>query len=487
MAKFTIEVMSPEKFENLPYRYAKDSFGLCDRKNGKIFLMDLGDGRLNRLTLDHEMDEMIAKYSNHEDEDGIRYKHKKTWRNATIGILTAALGGGLMAGGGAAAAPAATGTGTTTAATGTTLYGGAAPATGYTAGGIGAGGNMATAGQMFAAPTLTAGGAAVGAAGAGSLAGSAGAGLTAGKTAATGTGLTAAAAGKTATAGKTAGALDAFSIPKTTTPAVPKSTGSIGAQGIAKPATTGNVSRLYGGPAPSVAKAGLPSAGQTSSAASQGGIMTKLLGKSWPKTLAGFAIPMAAQGMKQPEMPESAEVASLSEKIKGGDGAVTPIGTLGLEKLTGRLGAEYSGLPEDYKTAQLANFDNAYKDAKDSLVSRYKQLRPGADIETDSAFRKDMMKLESDWAQKKSNYIANLEHQHQQEFLTREAEDMRTALGVDEQTFNRYADIAQLDLDRIMLEYGIDYATAAQFKEIFGKFGGMMMQKGLGLDKVSYT
>ena len=171
----------------------------------------------------------------------------------------------------------------------------------------------------------------------------------------------------------------------------------------------------------------------------------------------------------------------LSDLTKKGEGAISPIGTLGLEKLTGRLGTPYEGLPEDYKNAQLADFDRSYNDAKNNLTDQYKALRPNADIESDSAFRKDMMKLEGDWAEKKSNLLAKLEYRNRQDYLNRQAGDIKTALGLDEQTFNRYADLAQLDLDKIMLQTGLDYATASQFKQIFGDFGGMLMQRGLGL------
>lgn len=472
MNKMTIRVISSESFDKLPYKYSHEALGVADVKEGVAYIRDLGSVEATQAVMEHEIGELENLFGSMDeplDEPGIKYKnifkkigdfakdtvqHWDSWvPQVAGGVLTLAgmpyLGAGVAGIGSGVSNYQDTGS-----------YGKAA-----LAGGVGA---------------LTAN------MGAGALKG----GIEGAKAAGPGLFAKAGGAASGAYTGSTQflpgfGAGGKFAGPLTAGAA---KTGNLALSGgAALPGATG--STLYGGAAPAsgyvggigaganpAVSAGLPGMGQV--AAAPGGI-------NMGKTLAGFAVPMIGNAMVgTPEVPD---ISGITNSLKtSADGSISPIGSLGIEKLTSRLNTQPGSLPEEYKNAQLANFDESYNQAKDNLVSQYKALRPGADIETDSAFRQDMMKLENDFAKQKTNLLANLEYQNQQSQLTQQAADIQTALGVDTNTFNKYAEIAQLDLDKIMLEYGVDYATASQFKSIFADFGSLLAQKGLGLDKLQF-
>jgi hypothetical protein len=97
-----------------------------------------------------------------------------------------------------------------------------------------------------------------------------------------------------------------------------------------------------------------------------------------------------------------------------------------------------------------------------------------------------MMKLEKEFAQRKTDLLTKLEYQERTDYLNRQAQDIQTALNLDQATFNNYVQLASMDIDQIMLQAGIDYATAAAFKQVFSKFGELLMTKGLGITSAPF-
>lgn len=105
---FSINVLPPKEFNKLPYDDVDISFGLADRKKGKVFVKKSGIPALDLLNIGHEIHEMVSKISPHE-ENGIRYKKGGAARSvlplvlgSIIGIFNPILGavvGGLMGGG----------------------------------------------------------------------------------------------------------------------------------------------------------------------------------------------------------------------------------------------------------------------------------------------------------------------------------------------------------------------------------------------------
>jgi len=69
---YTVKILSEEEFNKLPYKKAKTSLGLADPARNVAYIRDTGYNDITKSTIGHELDELLAKVSPHE-EDGIRY------------------------------------------------------------------------------------------------------------------------------------------------------------------------------------------------------------------------------------------------------------------------------------------------------------------------------------------------------------------------------------------------------------------------------
>jgi hypothetical protein len=70
---YTIKILDSKDYDKLPYKKAKTSLGCADAEKGIAFVRKTGNKEWDMATLSHEVDELVAKVSPHE-EDGIRYK-----------------------------------------------------------------------------------------------------------------------------------------------------------------------------------------------------------------------------------------------------------------------------------------------------------------------------------------------------------------------------------------------------------------------------
>lgn len=70
---YTVKILSNAEFDKLPYKKVKTSLGCADPSTNIAYVRDTGYNDITKETIAHELDELIAKVSPHE-EDGIRYK-----------------------------------------------------------------------------------------------------------------------------------------------------------------------------------------------------------------------------------------------------------------------------------------------------------------------------------------------------------------------------------------------------------------------------
>jgi len=90
---YTVKILSEKDFDGLPYKHAKTSLGLADAKTGVAYVRDTGYNDITKETINHELDELMASVSPHE-EDGIRYKNLASLAGgAGSGILSSMIPG----------------------------------------------------------------------------------------------------------------------------------------------------------------------------------------------------------------------------------------------------------------------------------------------------------------------------------------------------------------------------------------------------------
>lgn len=81
-----VHILEPEKFNKLPYNDVDISMGLANPKTGHAYIKKSGIPALDLLVIGHEINELVSKVSEHE-ENGIRYKKGGVLRNIVPWIV----------------------------------------------------------------------------------------------------------------------------------------------------------------------------------------------------------------------------------------------------------------------------------------------------------------------------------------------------------------------------------------------------------------
>lgn len=186
-------------------------------------------------------------------------------------------------------------------------------------------------------------------------------------------------------------------------------------------------------------------------------------------------------GGEKTEIPQSDMFGEATSRLLGGEG-ISALGKLGREQLTGQLGAEFQPVPDEYYNASKRRMDEAYDKAEQDFATSYKGLRPGANVENDSAFQQGINKIRQDRARETSALASELDYRRESDYYDRKVQSINSALNLDQQTMTDYISLAQMDAERLATNTGISIGEAQKFKDIFGDLGGMFMRKGLGLE-----
>lgn len=105
-----------------------------------------------------------------------------------------------------------------------------------------------------------------------------------------------------------------------------------------------------------------------------------------------------------------------------------------------------------------------------AFVARYKSLRPGADIESDSNFRRDLIELQRMQGARRADAMAKYRF-----------EMIQQNLQMSQAELAQMQEMAQMDVQMIMGQMGLDYADAQKFKDTFSRLGDSLITQGLGI------
>ena len=197
-----------------------------------------------------------------------------------------------------------------------------------------------------------------------------------------------------------------------------------------------------------------------------------------PAAKAGLSLGGAAKGIgvgvglssigdifgKKPQAPDFGSIPSVQElqKTVGGQG-LSPLGQLGQQQLTSRLQQPFGGLEGGVESSIRDTFGQQRR----NLISQFKAIRPNADLTTDSAYRQALFELD----QQESQAVGTAKQNAFNQFQSTRTQDIAQALGVDNQSVETLANLAQLDIATIMAQLGVDAAEAQQFKQTWSNIG----------------
>ena len=157
-----------------------------------------------------------------------------------------------------------------------------------------------------------------------------------------------------------------------------------------------------------------------------------------------------------PEVPNLGSIPSIESLRSSAGLPQTELGQLAQTRLSEQLNAPF-GLEPGVEQ----NIQRVFDERRKSLISQFKTIRPNADLTSDTAFRQAMYNLD----QQEAETMSMARQRAFDTFQTQRRQDIATALGIDEQKLNTLTQLAQLDVDQIMLQLQLDYNSAKEFKE----------------------
>ena len=523
MEKYTVKIVTPKEWQrvvasNLRYQHAEDSVGFADPQTRTGYVMNTGVHRLNRYLLSHEFEHLVEEHATDADEFGVRHKKffKQILAPIALPILGGLLGGPIGAGFGGAAA----------GATGATLGGIAGAGLGAAGGGaLGAKVSGGDVGKSALTAGLVGGGlkALPAIAGAFGKGGQAAAGQAAAKTGASITGqaapqaiqgarIGAGAAGAAQPAQQVAfgssltspasrlasgiggqaaqSPLAAFNLPSTfdlTNPTSASILRGAMAQPSLSPILQGAATAAGGGgggqPTASLIQKVLSGAKNLATqglgAAAGGAAMNLFTGQGGIPNYGDLAIAGglvgAGQAAPTPQVPSLAGLPSVQRLQQAtNQGFASDIGRVATTRLNEQLTAPFTGLPGNVSSAIRRPFQEERIQESRNL----KAYQPGFNLDEPEYQRAIAPSLRGE-----ADALAVAEQRERERFDVQRRQDVQTALGLDENTFQQLSDLANLDVQEIALQAGIDFEMARDFKQTMGSLAGLFASRGLGLNR----
>ena len=196
-----------------------------------------------------------------------------------------------------------------------------------------------------------------------------------------------------------------------------------------------------------------------------------------PATLLGagsLAAGLLKGNPKVPALPES--VNQLKSQVQAGG---TPLGQQAQGVLSQNLSKQFSPLNDQEIQAATAELErNRLQDIR-RLEGVYASSRPGTDYTTDSNYKADLADVERRYAEAKSNSVATRTRTAEEYFNQNQARSIQASLGASDSQMAQLAQLAQLDVEQIMAQLQMDYASAQNFKQVFQNLGGTLLLQGL--------
>ena len=134
------------------------------------------------------------------------------------------------------------------------------------------------------------------------------------------------------------------------------------------------------------------------------------------------------------------------------------------------LRGQMNQLDPGLEAAINRDFDQMDQQEQHDFQSRWKNIRPGADIESDSVYKRDYQNLLADQQQRRADAMSKYRFDY-----------VKTQLGINELEAQRLQTLAQLDVDTISMNTGLDNNESMQLKQMFTGVGTNMLSAGLGI------
>ena len=180
------------------------------------------------------------------------------------------------------------------------------------------------------------------------------------------------------------------------------------------------------------------------------------------------------------EVPNLAGLgADLQTQLKEGQLGDPVAKAAGMKELLGVLGQNMGEVPTNAFTLGDTKGEEAKQKALANYVSQWKGIRPGADFSNDPEFVRGYNEIQKQYDDERVMQRDQQQYQYLQQQMEQKKQYMMQALNVDQAQIEQYVQLAQLNVDQLMLEYGLSVGEAQQFKDLFSDMG-QLAAEGMG-------
>lgn len=447
---FTIQILEDkdydalhEQFSNISKEDLAGSLGFADKEKGEAYVRKTNVAGIDESTMQHELQELLAKNSSHEDLDGIRWKKgKDIFKNVVAPIVLSMINPAL------GAAYAGVNNYQTSGSYGKAAL---AAATTYAGAKMGGGGKAFSAGAKASK---------------GGILGKTLSGL---KGAAVGTPATSTSAATTGLIG-TRGAV--LGLGTTPTSAM---RGALQGPVTASQAGMGytNLSQVPTATAPllsNIASQTTPVNQQVTQAAPKStlGKITETVGSAIkkPSTVLGGASVLGSMATPTPSFEMPQEITDLRTKLS--TGSMTPLG----EQAKASLSQLLQSTPDAQINVRLTDLEKEYQDQQTALANRWNAIDENYQKRGD--YQLESNDLNERYMMAKDRITAEATSELNQQKLSA----IQQAFNVEQNTANAMLDIASLDAWAAAQKYGISAEAAQEIRQALSQIGVGMIQQG---------
>src|SRR3990167_1625218 len=205
-------------------------------------------------------------------------------------------------------------------------------------------------------------------------------------------------------------------------------------------------------------------------------------GLSNAKTLLGAG--SLAAGLLKP-LPKAPDISGITGELRNQFSANQ--NSQANQVLNQNLSKQFNPLTQPEIDSALRQYKISREQQRKQILDLYRNVRPGSDPTTDSSMERDLNLFDEQTAIGESDIVASKSRGAEQSFNQNQMQNIQAQLGANSNEMEQLQQIAQLNIDQIMSQLGLDYTQASLFKETFVGLGQDILGSSLNLFQPTAT
>ena len=148
-------------------------------------------------------------------------------------------------------------------------------------------------------------------------------------------------------------------------------------------------------------------------------------------------------------------------------GLAGPLNATLLSRLKEMLDQPISNLNSEEEQAILRDIDKSEQQELDYVMDQYKNLRPGADIESDSSFRRDVGEVREKYARVKQDALARARRQVRDDYTRNLLNSLQLGQRAGEFTTNQLGGLNDNEIERLAAQFGLNFEQSQRLRDTF--------------------